>query len=143
LVYGILKDGAPTHHPERPLLPIVAILLFFLGDAVALSLRAAPVRGRASTVALVAFLGVYFAARTAREWRIFPGNAPSERRDEALAAGATHQGDRGLVLRPCAYEHFAFLAAYGAPELVEIHENPPGTTLPVAPGCPLVTVAGK
>ncbi len=143
LVYGIVKDGAPTHHPERPLLPAVAILLFFLGDAVALSLRAAPVRGRASTVALVAFLGVYFAARTAREWRIFPGNAPAERRDEALAAGAAHQGDRGLVLRPCAYEHFAFLAAYGAPELVEIHENPPGTTLPVAPGCPLVTVAGK
>ncbi len=143
LVYGIVKDGAPTHHPERPLLPVVAILLFFLGDAVALSLRAAPVRGRASTVALVAFLGVYFAARTAKEWRFFPGNTATERRNDAIAAGASHRGERGLVLRPCAYEHFAFLAAHGAPELVEIQENPPGTTLSVGPGCPHVSVVAK
>jgi hypothetical protein len=143
LVYGILKDGAPTHHPERPLLPVVAILLFFLGDAVALALRTAPVRARASTVALAAFLGVYVAARTAQEWRMFPGNTAAERRGEALAAGAAHRGERGLVLRPCAYEHFAFLAAHGAPELVEIQENPPGTTRPVGPGCPQVSVVDK
>lgn len=143
LIYGIVKDGAPTHHPERPVLPVVAILLFFLADAVALALRAAPVRGRASTVALVAFVGVYLAARTGREWREFPGRSPAERRDEALAAGAAHRGESDLIVRPCAYEHFAFLAAHGAPERVKIYENQ--SIVPQVPGagCPKVEAAAK
>ena len=45
------------------------------------------------------------------------------------------QGVEHLEVTPCAYEHFALIAAYGAPERVVIH---PGGGAGVERSCPAV-----
>ena len=49
-----------------------------------------------------------------------------------------NEGARALTVTPCAYEHFALIAAYGAPERVTIAA--PATPMPGAP-CPEVRLA--
>jgi hypothetical protein len=40
-----------------------------------------------------------------------------------------------VTVTPCAYEHFALIAAFGAPERVDVA---PATHEPVTPACPRV-----
>ena len=60
-----------------------------------------------------------------------PDRAPQIERGRALRA----EGSGELLVTPCAYEHFALIAAYGAPEAVETR---PGAGAPVIPTCPAV-----
>ena len=125
LAYGNVKDGAPAHHPERALLGALVLLALFvavLGARAALPLRAA--------AALV------WLAATIRGLGDMPGRSAAEDRTGALARGAGLRGRPHLVVTPCAFEHFALIAAYGAPEAVTIlpRAEPP----PAPEACPLV-----
>jgi hypothetical protein len=122
LVYGDARDGAPTHHPERAVLPILWILVPFAADATrAVARRVAWARPmREMWVFGAALAGALAWAATLPEaLRAFPGDGPGEGRDVQLSQGArlAAQGERAaLVVTPCAYEHFALIAAAGHPE---------------------------
>lgn len=140
LVYGETRGGAPTHHPERALLAVAWLLVAAGIDAAMPLARKAPSRivvgaGLAALVAWLAFLpGRYRAA---------PGNGADEDRAPQIARGLDLRS-RGVVrlsVVPCAYEHFALLAAYGAPENVAIAPIDPKATVGrhADAACPLVT----
>jgi hypothetical protein len=139
LTIGAMRDGAPTHHPARAL-TIVFPVVFAAGlDSVRALyerfVRAWP-QGWRGALAMIAVLGVVALPAWNLDER--PGDGPSENRD--------HQVARGLELRdyrvpharvtPCAYEHFALIAAYGAPENVTIVE--PATRTEPNANCPNV-----
>lgn len=138
LVYGDLHDGAPTHHAERALLVVWWVLAGFGVDGTyAWFLRHAWARPKreAWAVALGVATGVALAGEWANRVRDYPGKAEEEDR--------VPQVERGLALRrdevahvtvvPCEYEHFALLAAWGAPENAEVL---PATHARVTRGCP-------
>jgi hypothetical protein len=119
LIYGDLRDGAPTHHPERALLGVWIILAAFGADAVGARLQAPPHRRAASAAtaafAAVALLDAWGATKP-------PGSMPSEDRTQQIARGLALR-PYGIRVAPCRYEHFALLAAYGAPERAEVEER--------------------
>jgi hypothetical protein len=122
LVYGSLTDGAPTHHGARAALPAIYTLIAAAscaGDSEDASERAR--RPRAFLIATMA--GLVLLVVNALSWPRHPGQGQADRREQ-LARGAALRGTPGLIVTPCAYEHFALIAAYGAPERV--------TTLPKA-----------
>ena len=127
LIYGDLRDGAPTHHAARALVPIFAVLAGFAADAIV-----TPSRPRVAVpVALATLAFVLFRARD------IPGASPSENRDSQIARGRElGKTAASLDVTPCAYEHFALIAAYAAPEAVTIR---PKTGDPVTTACPSVT----
>jgi hypothetical protein len=127
LVYGDLRDGAPTHHAARALLPIFGVLAGFAADAIVTSSRPRV----AVPIALATLAFVLFRARA------IPGDSPSERRDAQIARGRELAPAKSLDVTPCAYEHFALIAAYGAPENVTIE---PKTGDLVTSTCPKVVV---
>ena len=121
LVVGDVADGAPTHHPERALLAVAWMLAAFGVDAArALAARwawAKPQREMFVVGAAVA-CGVAWTAYVADEWDEFPGRSALESRVAQVQHGLQMRA-RGVArfeVTPCAYEHFALLAAYGAPE---------------------------
>jgi hypothetical protein len=124
LVYGDLRDGAPTHHAARALVPVFGVLAGFAADAIV-----TPSRSRiAAPIAIATLAFVLFRARAV------PGASESERRDAQIARGRDlAKTASSLDVTPCAYEHFALIAAYGAPEAVTIE---PKTNQPVTPECP-------
>lgn len=129
LVYGSLRDGAPTHHPERALVWAWGLGALMGVDAILPAVR----RSRLSAAALGALLVWGFGS--VQRWPDFPGQAPEERREAQIALGRALREEGHVTLEPCRYEHFAVIAALGAPERV--------TTLPlqnqrVTPGCPRV-----
>ncbi|WP_394837840.1 hypothetical protein LVJ94_13090 [Pendulispora rubella] len=140
LVYGETKEGAPTHHPERALVVIWWILAPFGLDGARelvarLTLR--PAYGAVNAICVaVAALGWNVTQPGA--WDLFRDSQMGEasravqvaRGQELRAAGAPH-----LVVTPCAYEHFALIAAYGAPESVDIR---PPEHQPILRACPKV-----
>ena len=142
LVYGDLKDGAPTHHPERALLGVWWILAAFGVDgaraAIGSVTRRRPKR-EAWAVALATAALVTCGARVVRAYDLYPARALDEQRDSQVARGRElrREGAPALVVTPCAYEHFALVAAYGAPERV-ITREPSG--LRGRLGCPGIEV---
>jgi hypothetical protein len=139
LVEGALHDGAPTHHPERALLAF-----FWLGTAFGIDgLRSLSVRfvwGRpkreawfvgAVTTMAVAW-GLAWPARVADH----PARSPDEDRSTQLARGDSLRARNvpHVVVIPCAYEHFATIAAFEAPERVTVEPQAVGATGP----CPAV-----
>jgi hypothetical protein len=136
LACGNARDGAPAHHPERALLGAMVVLALFVGDAL-IQAQSRAFFGKAIAPKLLgAALVISWLASFAHGAEI-PGRTPSEDRDVQLARGARlrEEGRRTIVLTPCAFEHFAWLAAYGAPEDVELK---PRSNLPVTSECPLV-----
>jgi hypothetical protein len=143
LIYGDLHDGAPTHHPERALLACWWVLAGFGVDG-ARAFLFRHVRGRPKREAWAVAFGVAGAiglsAGTLERAGDSPGRSLEESRDIQI--------ERGLALRaidaahvtvvPCAYEHFALVAAFGAPERVTT-EGPTHRELTRA--CPQVVVA--
>jgi hypothetical protein len=127
LIYGDLRDGAPTHHAARALVPIFGVLAGFAADAIA-----TPARPRVAVPVAIATLAfVLFRARDV------PGASPAERRDAQIARGRElAKTAPALDVTPCAYEHFALITAYGAPENVTIE---PRTGAPVTSDCPSVS----
>lgn len=140
LVYGDLHDGAPTHHPERALLSLWWVLAGFGVDgARAFVLR--HVRGRPKREAWAVAFGVLgsiaLLTSTLERAGQAPGRSPEENRDIQVERGlALRTADPAHVaLVPCAFEHFALIAAFGAPERVTI-EAP--THAKVTSDCPRV-----
>jgi hypothetical protein len=139
LIYGDVRDGAPTHHPERALVAVLAPLAGFAAEGTVVAGALAMARARRALV--VAFAGTAFAAWcyfAAGRWSYVPGRDPSERRDPQIARGdeLRARGVAHVTVEPCQYEHFALIAAYGAPENVR---TLPSSKRPVTAECPRVT----
>jgi hypothetical protein len=66
-----------------------------------------------------------------------PGETDAERRDAQIARGLEMRGRNvgAVEITPCAFEHFALLAAWGAPERATIRAR---TGAPVTGDCPRV-----
>ena len=124
LSYGNARDGAPAHHPARALLGAFVMLALFVGVE-----GAAQLRDRRRILA-TACIVVLWLATAARDLPTMPGRAEGEERSAQIARGRELRGADRLVVTPCAYEHFALIAAYGAPERVETQ------TIPKSPICP-------
>lgn len=125
LSYGNLKDGAPTHHAARALLGGIFLVAAFAAEAVAdAMLRLRAERGGTKRTALGGAVLVAAWLFTCRStWPEMPGHSAADDRSAQLAAGATLRAtltNERVVLTPCAYEHFALIAAFGAPERVVI-----------------------
>ena len=138
LVWGDVRDGAPTHHPARALAALWWILVGMGVDALAtLGERLAARSHRLLAMGVAGAAGMAWCASLPGRWADAPGKSDAERRDGPIA--------RGLDLRardvphvevtPCAFEHFALLAAWGAPERATVS---PRTGQPVTPACPRV-----
>lgn len=141
LAIGSANDGAPTHHAERALLPVILLLCVFCVDAGGAWVRTLT-RSRSAREAW-AFAFTFFAAIMlfGSTWRALynpPGNGPSEERTAQSARGQMlkSEGVSHISVEPCAYEHFALIAAFGAPEHVETLE---ATHQPVTHDCPRVS----
>jgi hypothetical protein len=121
LVYGDVRDGAPTHHPERALMAFPWVLAAFGVDGVrTVATQIAWGRPKRESY-MVGFLAAALLAwgiGVVSAWDEFPGNGESERRTLQVERGAElrAEGAAHLEVTPCAYEHFALLAAFGAPE---------------------------
>jgi hypothetical protein len=139
LVYGDVRDGAPTHHPERALLGVYWIAAALAADAMASALGAFRWRGTPRAPFVLAALwgaGAACAAHDVRVWNDHPGRDGDDRTAQvARGLGLRARTPGRLEVVPCAYEHFALIAAFGAPERVDIA---PPTGPPVTVLCPRV-----
>lgn len=131
LAYGNARDGAPAHHPERALLGTLVIAALFVGDVVLAGLRPLSLVGGGHCPKV-------FAAAIGLAWLVsfgrgldMPGRSRAEDRSRQIAEGERlrREGAPSLVITPCAFEHFALLAAFGAPEKarIEARTGPPPT----------------
>ena len=137
LAYGNARDGAPAHHSERALLGAAVITAAFAADVLGAAAEDALARARglalgAAGLVTVAWLATWTFARGDT-----PGAAAADDRRAQIAAGNAlrEEGATQLELTPCAYEHFALIAAFRAPERVT---NRPSAGTPVSPSCPAV-----
>lgn len=139
LAYGNARDGAPAHHPERALVGTMVVLALFAADVGMTKLRELATDGRAlAAKAGAAFFGVAWVISSVRGAEP-PGRGVTEDRSEQIARGAKLRADgaKALIVTPCAFEHFALIAAYGAPENAEV--KPRTGALPTS-DCPAVDV---
>ncbi len=142
LAYGDARDGAPTHHPERTLVAIWWVLATFGADGAGrIFSRAAFGRSarEAWGIALASGAAVAWIASLVGSWSTFPGSTAQELRGGQIARGLElkEKGVTRFTVTPCAYEHFALLAAFGAPENTKAA---PATHAPLSPLCPRVEV---
>jgi len=136
LVVGALRDGAPTHHAARALCITYPLLV----SAAISSVRAfAEQRASARTASLLATLATailivlsWFAAEP-------PGRSAAEDRTREIETGLElrARGAKHITVTPCAYEQFALIAAYGAPENVTV--MPTQKPVDGAPCAPSIT----
>ena len=137
LVVGDVRDGAPTHHPARALSPVWWILVGLSADAAAMAMRSLRSRIRGAAWIALAATAVAWAVSLPSRWRASPGRTDWERRDAQIAVGLAMRA-RGVSraeITPCAFEHFALLAAWGRPERAKV--NPP-LNQPPTRDCPRV-----
>lgn len=129
LAVGNARDGAPAHHPERALVGVFVLLALFAVDA---CVSLAP-RVRIAALSVTALLWLF----TARAFTDPPGRSSAEDRRPQLARGADLRARAvpHVTITPCAFEHFALLAAYGAPENATVH---PKSDAPVGANCPFI-----
>jgi hypothetical protein len=114
LVYGGLREAAPTHHPIRALVPVWIVLAAIGG------------LGVVDKITYVG-LGVVWAAVIGWRIRDLPGAGETEHREAQIAVGhqLAAEGATDVDVIPCAYEHFALIAAFGAPERVRVLDAVP------------------
>lgn len=133
LAAGNARGGAPTHHAERAVLLTAWVLALVVGislDALWRS-RAWPSRLAVGATVTAGAIAAVAALRTD-----IPGTGPQEAREAQIAKGLTLRGASAVELEPCSYEHFALMAAFGAPERVVVHERRQRTA--VTPACPVI-----
>lgn len=138
LVYGDLRDGAPTHHPERALLPIWWILATFAADALRTLARLVAwgrPRRESGIVGLTFAGALAWLALLPAQLRDAPGMRDDESRRAQIARASQLPPGEGWTVTPCAYEHFALIAAEGEPERFTVL---PATHTAVTPSCPAV-----
>ena len=142
LVYGELVGGAPTHHPERAVVAVGWVLAGFGVDGAAAFVRrhawARPKREAWVVAFGLAALGLITSDRLDR-MRDYPGASGEEDRAAIVAKGLALRADAvaSVTLVPCAFEHFALIAAFGAPERVTVLA---GAGVDAWAGCPEVRV---
>jgi hypothetical protein len=113
---AMIKDGAPTHHPERALLVMLLLCALLVGNLAAILL---PRMNRLlRSVSAAAALGVLLLSLIiVRRW--YRGEDFTVRQDEVatggFARGVLPAGERILV-DVADYGYFAFIAALGRPE---------------------------
>lgn len=134
LVWGDVHDGAPTHHPARALVALWWILVGAGGDTLGALLAQ---HRRALAYASGAVLTVATGATLLLHGGAPPGTSEADAREPQIARGLDLRARHVLHadVTPCAFEHFAMLAAWGAPERATIA---PRTGAPVTPECPAV-----
>ncbi|HSO34050.1 MAG TPA: hypothetical protein VLT33_16060, partial [Labilithrix sp.] len=137
LAYGNLRDGAPAHHAERALVGVIFILAAGAADVLLEAAATTLPRARALILGVAAVLASAWAFTVLHALADAPGRSPAEDRSAQIAEGAALRtaGATGLTVTPCAYEHFALIAAYGAPEEVTVE---PSRNVAVVPTCPAV-----
>jgi len=123
LVVGNVNDGAPTHHAERAWLGVVTAVVALGAGRATEGLVSRRAWG-AVAVALGLAGALRFAATEA------PGGGAADRSAQ-VARGLALRGAGPFAVAPCAYEHFALLAAYGRPEDVTVlPAEPKGSPCP-------------
>jgi hypothetical protein len=137
LVAGDLGDGAPTHHPARALSAVWWLAAAMGVDAAAASVARLQGRPRGVATGLGGALLVAWLAFLPWRLRDAPGQTDYERRDAQIARGLSMRARSvgAADVTPCAFEHFALLAAWGAPERATINAR---TGAPVTVDCPRV-----
>jgi hypothetical protein len=132
LVVGDVRDSAPTHHPARALSPLWWVLIGMGVDAAGAAIVSRTLsRNARVAVGCAAFtVAVSFCASLPPRWAAAPGRGESEARDTLIARGLgmRDRGVAGADVTPCAFEHFALIAAWGEPERVRIVGRPYGET---------------
>lgn len=130
LAAGNARDGAPAHHPERALVGVLVLLALFGVDACA----SLAWRLRTAAAAVAAVLWLF----TARSFVDPPGRSAHEDRRAQILRGLELRASRpdGFTVTPCAFEHFALVAAYGAPERIT---TLPKRDVPIDVSCPTIT----
>jgi hypothetical protein len=139
LVLGDLGDGAPTHHPARALGLVWWVLVGMGVDAMSTALRASGRRRtRVAAASAIGLTGLAWLALLPSRWADAPGRGDLERRDAQIARGLELRASAVSTaeITPCAFEHFALLAAWGRPERAHVHDR---TGQPPTADCPLVT----
>ena len=120
LIYGDVRDGAPTHHAERAVVALCWVIAAFGADgARSIARRFAWRRPKREmfVVGAIAAFAVGWMGAVLEAWREYPARGEEERRELQVARGRELRA-RGVVVMvtPCAFEHFALIAAFGAPE---------------------------
>ncbi|HEY8086642.1 MAG TPA: hypothetical protein VIF09_02325 [Polyangiaceae bacterium] len=136
LVWGDVQDGAPTHHPARALAIAWWVLAAMGVDAVDAWGERLGRRRRTAVVAAAATACVWSASLPAR-WADSPGRSDAESRRAQIAQGLDLRARDvpHIEVRPCAFEQFAVLAAWGYPERATVL---PRSGEPVTPACPRI-----
>jgi hypothetical protein len=142
LVAGDLGDGAPTHHPSRALSAIWWLAAATGIDAASAWLARAQRLERRWRVAVAGLAGaatVAWVVTLPARLRAAPGESDAERRDVQIERGLAMRARdvAGAEITPCAFEHFALIAAWGAPERATLRTR---TGEPVTDACPHVSV---
>jgi hypothetical protein len=137
LAFGNARDGAPAHHAERALLGAVFVLAWFAGDLVVMAWPLARQRRRGLALGAGLVVLVAWIATGAVTFRDVPGSGAADDRSAQLAAGKKLRDDAAehVELTPCAFEHFALIAAFTAPERVTTQ---PSSGAPVERSCPAI-----
>lgn len=138
LIYGESRGGAPTHHPERAVLAVAWVLIACGIDGLTLIAgRHERLVGRVAGMALA-----IWAFNAAPSYADAPGKSAAEDRGPQLARGddLRARDAKKISVVPCAYEHFALIAAFGKPERVDIAPVTPQDAAAHPPNadCPLV-----
>ena len=142
LVFGDLRDTAPTHHPARALAAVWWILISMGLDAVVHEVRGAASSGvRLVASGAAALLAIAWCAWLPARWSAAPGRSESERRDAQIAHGVDLRSRHvsRAIITPCAFEHFALIAAWGEPERAEVGGR---TGEPSSEDCPRIVEQG-
>jgi hypothetical protein len=138
LAYGNVRDGAPAHHPERALVGIVMVLALFAVDAIGQIFEKSTRQVTVVLSTVVAMVTLMWLANLRALWgHEIPGTSQQEDRHAQIAAGRQLRSEPGLhiAVTPCEFEHFALLAAFGAPERALVL---PRSHKPVASDCPQI-----
>jgi hypothetical protein len=137
LIAGDIRDGAPTHHPERALSSTWWVFVAMGVDAIATAFATLPVGTARVGFGALGASALAWGATLPFRFRDAPGMAEFERRDAQIARGLDMRQEHvaSAVVTPCAFEHFALIAAWGRPERARIA---PSLHRPPTTGCPEV-----
>jgi hypothetical protein len=123
LVLGDLGDGAPTHHPERPLLTIWLLLCLVLGQVMLPALRQ-------HKVASAGILACAVGLSPIRSWFTHRDSFVDRRAELSIGALAQQRlpADERLLVDVGDYGYFAVIAGFGEPwRAVGLAEGDPRT----------------
>jgi hypothetical protein len=115
LLSGRLMDGAPTHHGERPLLPVFWAIALLAADAITRAITPLP---RRSALGAIAATGVALGVLGTSVHHYLPGDSSAPRADERAIGDHARKMAPGafLVVDTLDYGYFAVIAAFGHPE---------------------------